>query len=38
MITNHASDNDGNWHMIAGVTDGTNAYMYLDGILYKSSQ
>ena len=37
MITNHASDNDGNWHMTAGVTDGTNAYMYLDGILYKST-
>lgn len=37
MITNHAVDNDGNWHMIAGVTDGTNAYMYLDGFLVKST-
>jgi hypothetical protein len=37
MVTNHAADNDGNWHMTAGVTDGTNAYMYLDGILYKST-
>jgi hypothetical protein len=37
MITNHAAKNDGNWHMTAGVTDGTNAYLYLDGILYKST-
>jgi hypothetical protein len=37
MITNHASDNDGKWHMAAGVTDGTNAYMYLDGVLVKST-
>lgn len=37
MITNHAAQNDGNWHMAAGVTDGTNAFMYLDGILFKST-
>ncbi len=37
MVTNHAAFNDGNWHMVAGVTDGTNAYMYLDGNLVKSS-
>jgi hypothetical protein len=37
MITNHAADNDGNWHMAAGVSDGTNAYMYLDGVLCKST-
>ncbi|HEX3720323.1 MAG TPA: DUF2341 domain-containing protein [Verrucomicrobiae bacterium] len=29
--------NDGNWHMVAGVSDGTNDYLYLDGILAKSS-
>lgn len=37
MITNHASVNDGNWHMLAGVSDGTNAYMYIDGLLVKSN-
>jgi hypothetical protein len=37
VATNHAAKNDGNWHMAAGVTDGTNAFLYLDGILYKSS-
>ncbi|MDB6065399.1 MAG: cell surface protein [Pedosphaera sp.] len=25
--------NDGNWHMLAGVSDGTNAFLYLDGVL-----
>ena len=25
--------NDGNWHMAVGVSDGTNAYLYLDGRL-----
>ncbi|HTB85183.1 MAG TPA: DUF2341 domain-containing protein [Candidatus Sulfotelmatobacter sp.] len=25
--------NDGNWHMAAGVSDGTNAYLYIDGRL-----
>jgi hypothetical protein len=29
--------NDGNWHMVAGVSDGTNDYLYLDGILAKSN-
>lgn len=37
VITNHAADNDGNWHMCAGVTDGTNEYMYLDNVLMKSA-
>lgn len=29
--------NDGNWHMVAGVSDGTNEFMYLDGALAESS-
>ena len=37
MVTNNASKNDGHWHMVAGVTDGTNAYMYLDGVLARST-
>jgi hypothetical protein len=28
--------NDGNWHFAAGVSDGTNDYLYLDGVLAKS--
>ena len=28
--------NDGNWHFVAGVSDGTNDYLYLDGVLAKS--
>ena len=28
--------NDGNWHFVAGVSDGTNDYLYLDGLLAKS--
>ena len=28
--------NDGNWHFAAGVSDGTNNYLYLDGLLAKS--
>ena len=27
------SVNDGNWHHIAGVYDGTNKYIYVDGVL-----
>ncbi|HZV35056.1 MAG TPA: LamG-like jellyroll fold domain-containing protein, partial [Verrucomicrobiae bacterium] len=37
MVTNGFALNDGGWHMVAGVSDGTNEYMYLDGILAKSS-
>jgi hypothetical protein len=37
LITNHAAANDGNWHMTAGVSDGTNAYLYVDGVLMKST-
>lgn len=29
--------NDGNWHMAVGVSDGTNEYLYLDGVLAKST-
>ncbi len=29
--------NDGNWHMAAGVSDGTNEYLYLDGVLAKTA-
>lgn len=32
MVTNHAIGNDGRWHMTAGVSDGTNAILYLDGV------
>lgn len=28
--------NDGNWHFLVGVSDGTNDFMYLDGLLVKS--
>ncbi|HEY1789043.1 MAG TPA: LamG-like jellyroll fold domain-containing protein, partial [Verrucomicrobiae bacterium] len=33
VITNGFAFNDGNWHMVAGVSDGTNEYLYLDGAL-----
>jgi hypothetical protein len=29
--------NDGQWHMAAGVSDGTNEFLYLDGLLVKSN-
>ncbi|HSY16929.1 MAG TPA: LamG-like jellyroll fold domain-containing protein, partial [Candidatus Acidoferrales bacterium] len=28
--------NDGNWHLVAGVCDGTNDFLYVDGLLAKS--
>ncbi|HVM46736.1 MAG TPA: DUF2341 domain-containing protein [Candidatus Acidoferrum sp.] len=28
--------NDGKWHFVAGVSDGTNNFLYLDGLLAKS--
>ncbi|SPE52242.1 exported hypothetical protein [Verrucomicrobia bacterium] len=37
LVTNGFAFNDGNWHMAAGVTDGTNEYLYLDGVLAKSA-
>ncbi len=33
VATNGWAFNDGHWHMVAGVSDGTNEYMYLDGAL-----
>ena len=33
VITNGFALNDGNWHMVAGISDGTNEYLYLDGAL-----
>ncbi|HLZ53822.1 MAG TPA: LamG-like jellyroll fold domain-containing protein, partial [Verrucomicrobiae bacterium] len=35
-VTNGMLLNDGNWHMAAGVSDGTNDFLYLDGLLVKS--
>ncbi|MGH7977862.1 MAG: LamG-like jellyroll fold domain-containing protein, partial [Limisphaerales bacterium] len=37
IITNGYALNDGNWHMVAGVSDGTNEYLYLDGSLALSN-
>lgn len=36
LITNGWALNDGQWHMAAGVSDGTNDFLYLDGTLVKS--
>lgn len=33
VITNNFAFNDGNWHMVAGVSDGTNEFLYLDSAL-----
>jgi len=35
-LTNGMYLNDGNWHFVAGVSDGTNDSLYLDGLLVKS--
>lgn len=35
--TNGFAFNDGQWHMAAGVSDGTNEYLYLDGALALSN-
>ncbi len=37
VATNGFAFNDGKWHMEAGVSDGTNEYMYLDGVLAQSN-
>jgi hypothetical protein len=37
VATNSFALNDGSWHMAAGVSDGTNAYLYLDGALALSN-
>jgi hypothetical protein len=29
--------NDGNWHFVAGVSDGTNSFLYLDGLMAKTA-
>src|ERR1017187_7337386 len=36
IVTNNAVVNDGQWHFIAGVSDGTTASMYIDGALVKT--
>lgn len=37
VLTNGARFNDGNWHMVAGVSDGSTASLYLDGQLAKQA-
>jgi hypothetical protein len=37
VITNGFAFNDGRWHMVAGISDGTNEYLYLDGALALSN-
>ena len=37
VVSNGFALNDGNWHMAAGVSDGTNDYLYLDGVLAKTA-
>ena len=37
MLGSGMNLNDGQWHMAVGVSDGTNEYSYLDGLLVKSS-
>ena len=36
VVANGAVINDGNWHFIAGVSDGTNDSLYVDGALLKT--
>ncbi|MGH7951056.1 MAG: LamG-like jellyroll fold domain-containing protein [Limisphaerales bacterium] len=36
QVTSTSVLNDGNWHFIAGVYDGTNSYLYVDGALNNS--
>jgi hypothetical protein len=35
VVTNGFRVNDGSWHMAVGVMDGTNDYLYIDGLLAK---
>src|SRR5262249_9767294 len=37
ILTNNFVVNDGNWHFVAGVSDGTSDYLYVDGLLAKSN-
>ncbi|MGH7991921.1 MAG: DUF2341 domain-containing protein [Limisphaerales bacterium] len=36
VATNGFALNDGQWHMVAGVSDGTVEYLYLDGVLART--
>jgi hypothetical protein len=36
VVTNGFRVNDGGWHMVAGVSDGTNDSLYIDGLLAKT--
>ena len=36
QVTNTTVLNDGNWHFVAGVYDGANSYLYVDGALDNS--
>ena len=38
LVSNGFALNDGKWHMVAGVSEGTNEYTYLDGVLAKSAK
>lgn len=38
LVSSGFALNDGKWHMAAGVSDGTNEYLYLDGVLAKSAK
>ncbi|HWH68949.1 MAG TPA: LamG-like jellyroll fold domain-containing protein, partial [Candidatus Sulfotelmatobacter sp.] len=37
LAANNIAPNDGNWHFAAGVSDGTNDFLYLDGVLVKAA-
>ena len=36
ILTNGCLVNDGNWHFVAGVSDGSADALYLDGVLAKT--
>src|SRR5262249_53051270 len=37
VVTNGFLVNDGNWHFVAGVSDGTNDSLYIDGLLARTA-
>jgi hypothetical protein len=37
IVTNGYLVNDGKWHFVAGVSDGTTDYLYIDGLLARSA-
>ncbi|HEX4264253.1 MAG TPA: DUF2341 domain-containing protein [Verrucomicrobiae bacterium] len=37
VVTNGFMVNDGNWHFVAGVSDGTNDSLYIDGLLARTA-